>query len=193
MRIRVALALAAVAATLAACKKSESYSQDTVRPAETTAAAPAPAQPALDDPTIVAIFDNANTADIETGQLAQRKGSTKAVRDFGAQLVHDHTAVRQQGRDLAKSLNVTPTPPANDQSGAEHAAAMDSLKALSGTAFDRAFLNHEVGFHQAVIDAVNNTLMPAIKNDSLKALVTRVAPAFAAHRDKAKSLLEQMH
>ena len=60
--------------------------------------------PKLDDPTIVAIFDAANTYDMETGSLAVSKGHSKAVRDFGAMLVRDHRNVRQQGRDLAKSL-----------------------------------------------------------------------------------------
>src|SRR6185369_9984738 len=79
---------------------------------------------ALDDPTIVAIFDAANTWDIETGKLAEKKGTTKEIRDFGAMLAHDHAMVRQQGRDLAKKLGVTPTPPKPDDMAAGHAAAM---------------------------------------------------------------------
>src|SRR4051812_26922159 len=85
-----------------------------------TATQPAPK---LDDPTIVAIFDAANTADIETGKLASEKGSTKEGRDFGAMLMRDHTAVRKMGRDLASKLSVTPTPPADDASAAAHAKA----------------------------------------------------------------------
>src|SRR5688500_15146498 len=65
----------------------------------------------LDDPTIVAIFDAANTADMETGALAEKRGSSKEIREFGAMLVRDHRMVRQQGRDLAAKLRVTPTPP----------------------------------------------------------------------------------
>ena len=73
---------------------------------------PAAAQEAaLDDPTIVAIFDATNTADIETGKLAADRGGSNAVRQFGAMLARDHEAVRQQGRDLAKKLGVKPTPP----------------------------------------------------------------------------------
>ena len=60
---------------------------------------------ALDDPTIVAIFDEANTADVETGKLAEKMGSTKEIRDFGAMLARDHANVRQQGRDLANKLS----------------------------------------------------------------------------------------
>ena len=65
----------------------------------------------LDDPTIIAIFDAANTWDMETGALAAKKGTTKEVRDFGAMLERDHRVVRQQGRDLVKQLGVQPTPP----------------------------------------------------------------------------------
>lgn len=145
--------------------------------------------PALDDPTIVAIFDYANTEDVETGALAARKGSTKEIRDFGAMLERDHKAVRQMGRDLAKKLNVTPTPPKGDKSATEHAAVMKKLNGLSGTAFDKAFLENEVAYHDAVIQAVQNTLLPAIQNAELKDLVVKVAPNFVAHRDAAKNLL----
>ena len=144
--------------------------------------------PSLDDATIVAIFDAANTADIETGELAAKKGSTKEVREFGAMLVRDHKAVRQQGRDLAAKLGVVPTPPADDASAKAHAAAMKTLRAARGAAFDHAFLQHEVAFHKAVIDAVNTTLLPAIQNAELKKLVVTVAPAFQAHMIAADNL-----
>lgn len=148
--------------------------------------------PALDDATIVAIFDAANTYDIETGSLAVSKGNTKEVREFGEMLVRDHGAVRQQGRDLAKSLNVTPTPPRDFALAKAHTEAMRSLRGLKGRAFDRAFLQHEVDFHNAVIDAVTKTLLPATQNAQVKDLETKVAPAFVAHRDLAQSLLKNL-
>jgi putative membrane protein len=157
----------------------------------TGSAAPAPAI-ALDDPTIVAIFDAANTSDIETGELGAKKGSTQAVRDFGAMLARDHKTVRQQGRDLAKKLDVTPTPPKDDKSANDHAAIMKRLRDLSGAEFDKAFLQNEVAYHEAVIAAVTKTLLAAIQNAELKDLVTKVAPAFVAHRDAAKNLLDKM-
>jgi putative membrane protein len=149
-------------------------------------------QRALDDATIVAIFDAANTADIETGTLAATRGSTKEVRDFGAMLERDHKAVRQQGRDLAKKLGVVPTPPKDDPSAAAHAAAMKLLASKSGKDFDTTFLRHEATYHKAVIDAVTSTLLPAIKNAELKALVVKVAPAFEAHMKGAESLLAKV-
>ena len=156
--------------------------------AGTAAFRPAPRAQALDDATIVAIFDAANTADIETGQLAAERGRSKEVRDFGAMLARDHQMVRQQGRDLAKKLGVTPTPPANDRSARDHAATMKRLRALRGAEFDRAFLQYEAAFHKSVIDAVTTTLLPAIDNAELKALVVKVAPAFQAHMLAAQNL-----
>jgi putative membrane protein len=145
----------------------------------------------LNDPTIVAIFDAANTWDIETGNLAAKKASTKEVRDFGAMLARDHKMVRQQGRDLAKKLNVTPTPPADFAMAKDHEAALKKLNGLSGKAFDQAFLQHEVDFHKAVIDAVTTTLLPALQNAEVKDLVTKVAPAFTAHMQAAQNMLNK--
>lgn len=148
---------------------------------------------ALDDPTIIAIFDATNTADIETGGLAAKRAQSKEVRDFGAMMVHDHEAVRQMGRDLAKKLGVTPTPPANDASAKTQAETMAALRAKHGADFDRAFVEHEVAFHKSVIDAIQTTLLPAIQNTELKALVEKVAPAFQAHLMVARRLKRELH
>jgi putative membrane protein len=147
----------------------------------------------LDDPTIIAIFDAANSWDMETGALAAKKGSSKEVRDFGAMLARDHQAVRQQGRDLVKKLGVHPTPPKDFAMAKDHAAALKSLRSQHGAAFDRAFLAREVAFHKAVIDAVTTTLLPALKNEEARALVTKVAPAFQAHMLAAQNLLDKQH
>lgn len=150
-----------------------------------------PAAPAIDDAAIVGIFDIANTWDIETGSLAAKKATRQDVKDFGAMLARDHKAVQQQGRDLAGKLKVTPTPVANDFAlKVQHDAAMKKLEGLSGPAFDKAFLEHEVAYHGAVIDAVTKSFLPAIKNAELKAFVEKVAPAFVAHKMAAEQLLK---
>jgi putative membrane protein len=144
----------------------------------------------LNDPTIVAIFDAANTWDIETGKLAVERGRSKEVREFGAMLARDHKAVRQQGRDLAAKLGVTPTAPQDFAMAKDHADAIRKLSGLRGAVFDRAFLAHEAAFHKAVLDAVTTTLLPALQNAEVKELVTKVAPAFTAHMMQAQRLLD---
>ncbi len=184
----VAIALTATTlATLAATAAANGPEPATLAPVAVSAA---PA--ALDDATIVAIFDAANTADIETGQLAAERGHSKEVREFGAMLVRDHRQVRQMGRDLAQRLGVTPTPPADDASGRAHAEAMATLRSKRGVEFDRMFLQHEVAFHKAVIDAMQTTLLPAIENADLKALVMKIAPAFQAHMLAAQHLEQRL-
>lgn len=157
------------------------------------ASTPAHSQtPALDDPTIVAIFDAANTFDVETSQLALKTSRNKAVRDLAQQFMNDHKAVRQQGRDLAKKLSVTPTAPKPFGLAEAHTKAMKDLQSKSGAEFDQAYITHEVNFHQAVLDAVTGTLLPAIKNAELKAFVEKVGPAFGGHLEAAKQLQKRL-
>lgn len=152
----------------------------------------AQAKPALDDAAIASIFDLANTADIETGELAAKMGQSPEVRDLGKNFAAAHTGVRQQGRDLAKKLGITLKPPMDGQMAKDHVAAVKRLKGLKGAAFDKAFVDHEVAYHQAVIDAVTKTLLPATKNAELKALIESVAPAFVAHLEGAKALQKKL-
>ncbi|CAN5903696.1 DUF4142 domain-containing protein [soil metagenome] len=148
---------------------------------------------ALDDATIVAIFDAANIWDIETSKVAVRKSHNKEVRTFAAMMIHDHTAVRKLGRDLAKKLHVTPTPPGKDfVLAVDHASAMKTLRSARGAAFDKAYIDHEASYHQAVIDAVTTQLLPATKNAELKDLETKVAPNFQAHLAAAKAVQKKL-
>jgi putative membrane protein len=158
-------------------------------PSHTPSQAVAP----LDDPTIVAIFDAANTWDIDLGNLALKKSSNKDVRNFADMMVRDHSAARKLGRDLAKKLHVTPTPPGKDFAlYKDHVATLAKLNGLTGAAFDKAYIDHEVWYHQAVIDAVTNTLLPATKNAELKDLEVKVAPNFQAHLAAAKDLQKKL-
>jgi putative membrane protein len=146
----------------------------------------------LDDAAIVGIFDAANSWDIGTGTLASTKATRQDVKEFGAMLARDHKSVQQQGRDLAGKLGVKPAPvPAGFALRKDYDDTMKKLGTLSGAAFDKAFLEHEVAYHKAVIDAVTNQFLPVIQNAELKAFVLKVAPAFDAHMKAAENLLRK--
>lgn len=175
------VALAALASTASAQRSVLQAAHGTIRPPVAAAA--------LDDPTIVAIFDAANTWDMETSQVAIKKSHDKDVVAFAKMMVRDHKAVRQLGRDLAHKLHVTPTPPGKDFAlYQDHVAAMKALSASKGKAFDTAYIDHEAAYHQLVIDAVTTQLLPATKNEELKALENKVAPNFVAHLAAAKDV-----
>jgi putative membrane protein len=69
---------------------------------------------------------------------------------------------------------------------------MKKLQGLKGADFDKAWLDHEIAYHQAVIDAVTKTLLPATTNADLKAFEEKVAPAFVGHLQMAKELRAKM-
>jgi len=53
-------------------------------------------------------------------------------------------------------------------------------------------VDHEVAYHQAVLDAIDKTLVPNAKNAELKALIVKVRPAFEAHLQHAKMLQSKL-
>lgn len=184
--------LAFVLATLVAAAPATVHAQTANASTPSTSVQSKPAA-TLDDPTIVAIFDAANTWDMETGRLAIKKGRNKDVRMFADMMVRDHKAVRQLGRNLARKLGVTPTAPGKDFAlHRAHVVAMRTLRAKQGRAFDKAYIDHEVAYHQAVIDAVTTQLLPATQNAELKALQMKVAPNFQAHLAAGKNLQRQL-
>ena len=144
---------------------------------------------APNDAQIAHIVVTANQVDIDAGKLAQGKAKSKEVKDFAKQMVTDHSAVNKQAKDLAAKLKVKPEDNATAQSlkkgGQENVA---HLKTLKGAAFDKAYVDHEVDYHQQVIDAIDKTLIPSAQNAELKALLVKVRPAFIAHLDHAKHL-----
>ncbi len=192
-RVLGALVAFATAVAVAGCKKTENPPADTatpaVAPAPDTTKPAAAAAPAINDAQIAHIAVTANSVDSAAGMLAEKKGASKAVKDFGKTMVTDHSGVNKQAVALATKLNVTPED--NDtskqlKSGGD--ANLAKLQGLTGKAFDKGYIDNEVAYHQAVLDALDKTLIPNAQNADLKALLEKVRPAVAAHLDMAKKL-----
>jgi putative membrane protein len=150
---------------------------------------PVYAQQGPTDPQIAAIVVTANQVDIDAGKLAKSKSKNKEVDKFAQQMITDHTGVNKQAVALVTKLKVKPEPSDTSKSlkkgGDEN---MAKLKKLKGAEFDKAYVDHEVDYHQAVLDAIDKTLIPSAKNAELKGLIEKVRPAIAAHLDHAKHL-----
>lgn len=155
-------------------------------------AAPVYAQ-SINDAQIAAIVVTANQVDIDAGNLAATSASNADVKAFGQQMVTDHTGVNKSATELVTKLRVTPEPSATSRSlkeGGDKNVA--NLKSLKGAAFDRAYIDHEVAYHQQVLDALDKTLIPGAKNEELKALLVKVRPAFVAHLEHAKHVQSEL-
>jgi putative membrane protein len=189
---------AMIALCAAACGKSDTQAATDSAAAATTAsasaapattAAPAATSPTLNDAQIAHVAVTANSIDSTAGALAKQKGGSKAVKDFAQTMITDHGGVNKQAVALAKKLNVTPED--NDVSKQLTSGAdqnVSNLQGKTGAAFDSAYIDHEVAYHQAVLDALDKTLIPGAQNAELKALLEKARPAFVAHLDRAKKI-----
>jgi putative membrane protein len=184
--------IGAVAVIAAACGgggESADTAGATTGAAGATTAAASNTPSSLADPQIAHVAVTSNSIDSASGAMAQSKARNAQVKDFAQQMVRDHGAVNKQAVALAQRLNVTPAE--NDvsrqlQQGAEQART--NLAGRSGADFDRAYIDHEVQYHQQVLDALDNTLIPGAQNAELKALLQQVRPNVAAHLERAKSI-----
>jgi len=136
----------------------------------------------LTDANIAAIVVGANKIDISAGKIALARSSNPEVRKFAQTMITDHTAVLNSAVALVTRLGVTPV---NNElvavlskQSSEHEAV---LKTLSGAEFDKAYIDHEVAYHKAVIAVIKDQLIPGASNKELKDTLIAVLPAFIAH------------
>lgn len=145
--------------------------------------------PDLSDPEVAHVAVTANSIDIDLAKLAQSRTGNRAVKQFATTMITDHSAVNAQASALATKLAVTPKDNAVSQSllkGASEARA--AIEPLKGNAFDKAYVDREVAYHQAVLDALDQLLIPTTSNAELKQLLVDVRPAIAAHLAHARKL-----
>jgi len=150
------------------------------------------AQGKLDDGQILALFDEANTTDIWTARVAMAKSQSADVRRLASMVIADHEAVQHTARELAKKLRVDVTPPADDESASALAAAIETLQSKPAAAFDRAYIAHELVFHQSAIDAVKGTLLPAARNTELRALLKTALGGFEHHLAETRRVADKL-
>jgi putative membrane protein len=147
------------------------------------------AQPKINDAQIAAIAVAANQVDVDAGKLALSKARNGEIKKFAQTMVTDHGGAIKAATDLVGKLKVTPQE--NDTSKALVKGGQDArakLAKLDGDAFDKAYVDNEVGYHETVVKALDDTLIPNAQNGELKSLLTSVRRVAAAHLDHAREL-----
>jgi putative membrane protein len=192
--------------TAIACKRRDEYSRVDSTGASAAAAprmtdsamgtvggsASAATPGAMTDANIVAALDEANVADSTHGAIAATKGTSADVRSFGKMMMGEHHMLRQQGMDLAKSANITPSPMAGSQTQAQMQQLSDSLNAQAkGAAWDKAYIAHEIQVHQDVLNTLQ-TAETSAQNAELKALITKARPIVQKHLDRAQEIQKKL-
>lgn len=151
--------------------------------------ATAPPDTAITDGSIAGVVIAANLIDIENAQLAQSTSRNDAVRTFATQMLTDHAMVNAKTHALAEKIGVTVhTSDVSRSLTADANSKRNDMKNLSGEMFDKAYIDNEVEYHQAVIDMIDGNLAPRAQNAELRGLLESVRPSFVAHLNHAKTV-----
>jgi putative membrane protein len=142
--------------------------------------------PSSNPPATAEVLGNLHQADlkeVQAGKIAEKNGQSKAVRDYGAMLVKDHTAADKKVADLATRENIdlraaTPAPGPND---------MGTM--ASGPDFDKKFAQEMLDDHRKDLAAVT-AARNASDDPQLKKLLGDTIPTLEKHEAAAQKIID---
>lgn len=147
----------------------------------------------LTDPEIASVAVTANKIDIDYAKIAILKSKNPQIIEFAKTMENDHGAVIDQAVALVTKLGVTP---ANNATSKTLLAGADKTKLMlnskSGKVFDKAYVDNEVAYHEAVISTIENVLIPDATNKELQDLLKSAVPLFKAHLEHAKMVQKNL-
>jgi putative membrane protein len=115
-------------------------------------------------------------AEVDAGHLAQEKGNSQQVKDFGAMMVKDHTAANEKLQSIAASKNITlPTSASVGQM-----ATKAKLDVLSGDTFDKSYVKGQIAAHRDTVALFRKEISSGQDADA-KAFATATLPTVRAH------------
>jgi putative membrane protein len=122
-------------------------------------------------------------AEVAMGNMAQQKAQSPSVKDFGAQMVKDHSAANEKLKALAKSKNITL--PANPS--VAEMEARSKLQVLSGPAFDKSYIKGMIQDHEEDIAEFKKEAASGQDPDA-KAFASATLPTLEAHLKKIQAI-----
>jgi putative membrane protein len=149
-----------------------------------------PVVSSIDDAQILGALSILDAGTIEVARLGASKASSKTVRDYATMELNDHLLSQQEGDSLARRLGITPALPPDEHMASEHIETMARLNALSGAAFDRAFMEAMVDSHSSGIVTVNVALLPSASHVELKAFIRKLLPTLHQHEQVGREWLD---
>lgn len=171
---------------------------DTVADASTAAAAPAAgapdmasAPPKLDATSATGFVDEVARSDmyeVNAGKLAQTRGKSPQVKQFGAMMVKDHTATTTQVKAIVKKDSLSSPPTALDP---KRQAMIDALDAAPANVFDRTYADQQVKAHAEALNLLR-TYAQSGTNADLKGFAAKTAPKVEQHLQQAQTIANAM-
>lgn len=122
--------------------------------------------------------------EVELGRLAVKRGSSAGVKQYGQQMVEDHTRANQELMQLAMQKKVElPTEMSTQNTG-----LIDRLSGLSGKSFDTAYKQAMIDSHNQAI-ALFEAQSKQGQDPQLKAWATQKLPNLQAHLEMVNQML----
>jgi len=126
-------------------------------------------------------------AEVKMGELAQEKGTTDAVRDFGKKMVEDHTQANDKLKEVASQQNIK-LPAKLDK---HDQRVYDKLSQLSGEQFDRAYARDMVRDHKNDVAAFQQEANSG-QNDQIKGFASQTLPTLQEHLKLAQQMQKEI-
>lgn len=170
----------------AAAKDSNAAKMDSTKNDSTKMAMPASVSKA--DATFAVNTADAGMTEIQAGQLAEKMGTAKDVKDYGAMMVKDHTEAADKLKTLAASKNITlPTTLSSDAQ-----KTIDDLqKKQQGKDFDKAYFDQMISDHKKVISAFEDESKNGSDAD-IRAFADNTLTTLRHHLDEAEKCRKMM-
>jgi len=151
----------------------------------------------------IGLLDTVNTGEIAQGNIASTKASASNVKAFGTEMVMHHTEGLANDAATASALAVTPAPNSlTARLRAQSNALVTRLQTLTGSAFDRFYMEAQVKQHQAVLALLDTGIaanggnadsapptMDAGRPKTLLALLVSTRAVVTEHLDMSKDIL----
>jgi putative membrane protein len=147
----------------------------------------------LTDGEIAAVVHALNQGEIRQAELALQKSRNPEVIATAQTIITDHRDMDRQTMALAGVANIQPQENELSRSLRKQSQEMDKkLSELSGSEFDRAYLEGQAKMHKQAIDTVQNDLLPAAQDPRVRRLLTAAVPKLESHQQEAVASLEDL-
>lgn len=141
------------------------------------------------DPEVAMVMRVTNLGEVREGELAREKAAEPSVREFATMMITGHSAASSKIEAALFKKDITSEDsPLSRQLDAESGAATERLRALSGRAFDRAYIERQIEVHQNVLNLIDTKLMPAAKKKVVKDQLTEMRKDVQEHLARAQQV-----
>lgn len=140
-------------------------------------------------PTAAKFFRTAASggmAELELGKLASERGSSSAVKQFGQQMVDDHSKANDELQAVAAKKGIA-LPNGLD---AKSAALRDRLSRESGSAFNRSYMSAMVADHKE--DVTEFQTAAKSSDPDVKGFASKTLPTLQDHLKQAKAVQKSL-